>query len=1372
VKYGGVTTKKKGKWKSTKWQYYFLRDGAWVASTHYWVPEKKVYHAKGTFELDIGIEIPRLADMICGGQEFHDYLIFNKQGKVTFRKERFYKSGISSGVRISRLDQGIVRTGDGDNPLGALLSSLKKSPSQKGKGETGDSTQKKFSSGISYTIISDVKIAGKNYKLFVQPLFLSFLKNLSPSGNHGDNPLDEWFIGGLVNQDTYQRQSRAISANWLLLLFLLLILLLISFPIIKYFALSTTERFKVKDASLLGVFMVLIVPIALYSVLTATHYLYYEELYSWDVTKLAERIHDDFLDELNLAGDQLNWYIQNYNDGNSPFLGTIKTIMDHDTYERLFKTSRMRYPFFDMVCMIDKAGMQIHKQMVGDFFQPPGNTSERKYYSAINEKDYWYLNGTEPVVLDPHYSYSTGEYEINMAKPVGRENILAAAISLKPLTVINPVLPYGYEFAIVDRRGKILFHSNERLNSFENIISECGNSLSLSAALQSRNKLIFNGMNYHGKSCNLFLRPIDDLPWTLVVMQDREVHASRNFIVNAIAGFTYLRYVSILGVLLLLLILLLFIQKQLVGNLKLRWVRLHRKVRWLWPEPRFSGIYLFIGTINLLIFCLLILNRIFGSPVENGIFLIPFFSVLFSYTLLMSAILGMENADSRERFSPGNIRFFMMFSPLAPVGVFILLGAIVQSFLNIPESFRIPWPIVIVLALIYWSWNLYPGAKKEIFKRLQLPVNGSGRGVATEKFRGRYLFAIYSSLLALLVFPALHYWVESYSSVSGLQVNHQHIYLAQNYGHWKEQKEKEFGLQFKLMQNREEGAFNSFSWLNLPGIYTIPSHEAMLFAMPEHTCPELLKSLFSYLFKKGYFPESFIYSDHDDFTKVRHLVNFKMQESNNHLETDIMSPKSIQEQFSLPVLFVSRVLMPNKCFRQICFLNQPQDERSAFVFFQKEESKSKYSYLKYSETYKTRDSIYVWTKSRKEVWGFLPNLDSWLPGFQSSNLMKFYVISEIVLLLLFITVGLYLIVRLITKIVFLVPFSSRQIENLNLDEFKKDKFKFPGKWIVLGDSVDEKTVAAEFKGEAYKYFNCAKKKHCDEDWDKLMDQECTIVIANFEYEILEDKANLEKLKLLEKFAATPNARVIIFSQCNPLDYVSLVDSLQTQETQEEHTGLKVKWEWAMAHFHRRYYFPIPDMKTLNPELYADCRHFLNSDCSFIFPGGGDRQELQEKKFAPVGKDIAAFNERFYWFARPVYEKIWKSCTYQDKIALIHLAEDRLVNVKNKEVITELLNRGLMKLAPIRLTSESFKRFVLKVEDRKRLLEWHREKMGGGIRSFSHPFLLLVGGALLFLMLTQPTILRSGMIIFPALASAIPALMKVFDLIPGFGPDSD
>lgn len=88
-------------------------------------------------------------------------------------------------------------------------------------------------------------------------------------------------------------------------------------------------------------------------------------------------------------------------------------------------------------------------------------------------------------------------------------------------SVIDPVLPRGYGFCIIDGNGEVLFHSDKGKNLNQNFIGECSSS-DLRASIIARNPMQFDAL-YEGHDCQMYASPIKQFPYTIVTFYDQSI---------------------------------------------------------------------------------------------------------------------------------------------------------------------------------------------------------------------------------------------------------------------------------------------------------------------------------------------------------------------------------------------------------------------------------------------------------------------------------------------------------------------------------------------------------------------------------------------------------------------------------------------------------------------------------------------------------------------------------------------------------------------------------------------------------------------------------------------------------------------------------
>jgi uncharacterized membrane protein YphA (DoxX/SURF4 family) len=97
-----------------------------------------------------------------------------------------------------------------------------------------------------------------------------------------------------------------------------------------------------------------------------------------------------------------------------------------------------------------------------------------------------------------------------------------AAIQATLVAASNTVLAPGLGFAVIDRDGRVVLHSDERRALFENLYEEMEDGERLRAIVLARATERIS-TSYLGRPHRVFATPLENLPWTVVTFSDKEL---------------------------------------------------------------------------------------------------------------------------------------------------------------------------------------------------------------------------------------------------------------------------------------------------------------------------------------------------------------------------------------------------------------------------------------------------------------------------------------------------------------------------------------------------------------------------------------------------------------------------------------------------------------------------------------------------------------------------------------------------------------------------------------------------------------------------------------------------------------------------------
>jgi hypothetical protein len=129
-----------------------------------------------------------------------------------------------------------------------------------------------------------------------------------------------------------------------------------------------------------------------------------------------------------------------------------------------------------------------------------------------------------------------------------------------------------------------------------------------------------------------------------------------------------------------------------------------------------------------------------------------------------------------------------------------------------------------------------------------------------------------------------------------------------------------------------------------------------------------------------------------------------------------------------------------------------------------------------------------------------------------------------------------------------------------------------------------------------------------------------------------------------------------------------------------------------------------------------------------------------------------------------YRELWQACSTLEKLLLLQLAEEDVVNLHSDDVIAELVRKGLVLNDPHpRLMNESFRRFVLPAASEMGVKDLEHTMAGGANawRNFVWPVLLITG---LFLLLTQQKYFDNILTPLSTVATGVAGLFGVFNRV--------
>lgn len=441
---------------------------------------------------------------------------------------------------------------------------------------------------LNATIARKVVLSGMNFDLLCQPLRIS-------SGKYTDRNLA---VCGLV--DSSGETSKALTVTPLIVVVLLAVVIfgVLCWPMLKVVLMSNRERFKFSDLYFVlfgawgAVMIVVILALAFQTHLELTRMIQASN------ELIADEVNERLLRELEGLSTELHKL-----DGVvEPLEGCAELYAEAPGWHPTVESD------FEMVFWVnpDQSGQQVKKATTMRTTTPLVKLANREYFKHARDDKLWKVGDQRWYVENVRSKTTTAVRTLLSARSSSQcvtysaenvttdkssrpdcfapgydlipcssnaDNHAVIAVQARLISVTEPVLSPGIGFAVIDDSGRAIFHSDPRRALKDNFFDELSDGMRLRAIVLSHTEH-YMGSNYLGRPHQFYVRPMDDLPWSIVVFSDNE---PKRVVILEIVGHA-------------ILLAFIFLVINLVGTLVyLAWEG-QEIPRWFWPTPC-SGIF-------------------------------------------------------------------------------------------------------------------------------------------------------------------------------------------------------------------------------------------------------------------------------------------------------------------------------------------------------------------------------------------------------------------------------------------------------------------------------------------------------------------------------------------------------------------------------------------------------------------------------------------------------------------------------------------------------------------------------------------------------------------------------------------------------------
>jgi hypothetical protein len=407
---------------------------------------------------------------------------------------------------------------------------------------------------VGSTELKQVELGGVAYLLFLEPVTIDIIHDSTTGQQQATR---HFIVAGLVPSRRFVWQSLAVSYGTIIWVSSVFLLLCLSTPFIKMLFFNERTRFRLWQIVLLPLLWVTMAGVLTSICLQAIYFDLQRDTTDDQLqtlsAKMAANIHTEIAamhrQLINACGSQ-----ELKSDAQYPDLVVRTSVLDS------MASDDVPYPYFTNIFWTDEYGNQRVKWSPGPNFTPLISVRRLDFFRNLDSNNrYFFLARKDSPrfdpfrfdsVLPPNHDNYVAILGMRASQCNGAEtgNLKFAFLSAQPLSLIDPILPVGFGFALVDDTGMVLFHSDKYRNNRENILAETNNDRELLASiyghLNARNFPVY----YGGDEVRVRVVPIAGVtkaPWSLVVYREARYMHTYDLEVVTMAGTLFLCYLAI-----------------------------------------------------------------------------------------------------------------------------------------------------------------------------------------------------------------------------------------------------------------------------------------------------------------------------------------------------------------------------------------------------------------------------------------------------------------------------------------------------------------------------------------------------------------------------------------------------------------------------------------------------------------------------------------------------------------------------------------------------------------------------------------------------------------------------------------------------------
>lgn len=581
-------------------------------------------------------------------------------------------------------------------------------------------------------------------------------------------------ILGLVKADRYNESIRKIDSWIIALLTTFLLLAIFGLPYFKMLFIAEDERLSSNDVILSGISVVVGAPIIMmvFLALMAHYYDYYHTVPQ----------------QLNELGNDIKYRFEQENEANVNELYSLSLekadTLNMNVGQQYFEISEADLEAIDnfkFISKIDQTNGKVryHIALIDkDNIKNTKTLDSRRYFKDFDKSvNLWKSDVVPEYVMRPVVSIEDQTAEAIYILNNKTDVLPGYRVGSSQLRAIHdPILPFGYQFAIIDNSGEVWFHSEEGRATLENFFKVSRQLDDLKAAVLGR--INAHGLvNYRDEGKLFNVAPIAGTNLSVVALYDIGLLRTRVSEVLTLASMAIL--------LAFLLMLLITVLSLIIRNPKLGLYRYDKFLfEFITPRKENKETYILLSALFLGILLIAIIVGTFCPVAPPKVYIISLLLAMWTYLIVYYTLHPYRN----RRDIKFRVRDFLLLS------VIVFLNVIMIK-IN-PENYlfhitAILLQLCCIAIIVRGQFFALPARVKNICKYNFLKIHIA--------YRYWYSIFLFSWLLLAAVYPAYLIFEKAQDLNDMVWFKANQIYMAKTY----EETEKKLRKKLPAFQELE-----------------------------------------------------------------------------------------------------------------------------------------------------------------------------------------------------------------------------------------------------------------------------------------------------------------------------------------------------------------------------------------------------------------------------------------------------------------------------------------------------------------------------------------------------------------------------------------